>query len=246
MNKIILAFLMVLSWIFASDLKAQKHPQKILLFYKTAAYKHASIPAGIAAITKLGKEFKFQTDTSSDASLFTVESLKKYDAVVFLSTSGDMLDSVQQRSFENYIHAGGGYMGIHGASAGGYNWPWYGKLVGAIFNGHPVQQFATFNVLDRKNRSTRHLPKKWNIKEELYNFKSIGNDIRVLISVDESTYKGGTNGSFHPMAWYREFEGGRSFYTALGHADEKYTDPLFLKHILEGIRYAMGRKRFTS
>lgn len=237
---------MVFSWIFASDLKAQKHSKKILLFYKTAAYKHASIPAGIAAIVKLGNEFKFQTDTSSDASLFTVESLKKYDAVVFLSTSGDMLDSVQQRSFENYIHAGGGYMGIHGASAGGYNWPWYGKLVGAIFNGHRVQQFATFNVLDRKNRSTRHLPKNWNIKEELYNFKSISNDIRVLISVDESTYKGGTNGSFHPMAWYREFEGGRSFYTALGHADEKYTDPLFLKHILEGIRYAMGRKRFTS
>jgi hypothetical protein len=94
MNKITLAFLLVFSWIFASDLKAQKHPKKILVFYKTAAYKHASIPAGIAAIVKLGKEFKFQTDTSSDANLFTKENLQNYDAVVFLSTSGDMLDSI--------------------------------------------------------------------------------------------------------------------------------------------------------
>lgn len=242
MNKTLLTILLTFSWIFASDLKAQKHPKKILLFYKTAAYKHASIPAGIAAIVKLGQEFKFQTDTSNDSNLFTTDNLKNYDAVVFLSTSGDMLDSLQQRAFESYIRNGGGYMGIHGASAGGYNWPWYGKLVGAIFNGHPVQQFATFNVIDRKNRATRHLPESWNIKEELYNFKNISNDIKVLITVDESTYKGGTNGSFHPMAWYRKFEGGRSFYTALGHADEKYTNPLFLKHILEGIRYAMGVK----
>ncbi len=242
MNKITLAFLLVFSWIFATDLKAQKHSRRILVFYKTAAYKHASIPAGIAAIVKLGKEFKFQTDTSSDSKLFTIDYLKKYDAVVFLSTSGDMLESSQQRAFETYIRNGGGYMGIHGASAGGYNWPWYGKLVGAIFNGHPVQQNATFNVIDKKNKATRHLPESWNIKEELYNFKNISNDIKVLITVDESTYKGGTNGSFHPMAWYRQFEGGRSFYTALGHADEKYTNPLFLKHILEGIRYAMGGK----
>lgn len=242
MNKIMLMFLLLFSSAFTSDLQAQKHSKKILIFYKTAAYKHASIPAGIAAISKLGQEFKFQTDTSSDSNLFTPENLKSYDAVVFLSTSGDMLNSLQQSAFENYIHAGGGYMGIHGASAGGYNWPWYGKLVGAIFNGHPVQQFATFKVIDRKNRASRHLPASWNIKEELYNFKSISDDIRVLITVDESTYTGGTNGSYHPMAWYREFEGGRSFYTALGHADEKYTNPLFLKHILEGIRYAMGRR----
>ncbi len=242
MNKIMLMFLLLFSSAFTSDLQAQKHSKKILIFYKTAAYKHASIPAGIAAISKLGQEFKFQTDTSSDSNLFTPENLKSYDAVVFLSTSGDMLNSLQQSAFENYIHAGGGYMGIHGASAGGYNWPWYGKLVGAIFNGHPVQQFATFKVIDRKNRASRHLPASWNIKEELYNFKSISADIRVLITVDESTYTGGTNGSYHPMAWYREFEGGRSFYTALGHADEKYTNPLFLRHILEGIRYAMGRR----
>lgn len=223
------------------NLTAQTTTKRILVFYKTAKYKHLSIPSGIKAINKLGLENKFQTDTSSDASLFTDVNLKKYNAVVFLSTSGDMLNDQQQNAFERYIRGGSGYMGIHGASAGEYEWPWYGRLVGAIFDGHPVQQYATFNVVDKKHRSTRHLPLKWNIKEELYNFKNISPDIKVLLTVDESTYKGGTNGSYHPMAWYRDFEGGRSFYTALGHADDKFTNPLFLKHILEGIHYAMGK-----
>lgn len=242
MNKIVFTFFLFFLPVLFCDLSAQSANRKILIFYKTAKYKHLSIPAGIEAIRKLGAENKFQTDTSSDASLFTVENLKKYRAVVFLSTSGDMLNNEQQQAFETYIQAGGGYMGIHGASAGEYDWPWYGRLVGAIFDGHPVQQYATFSIADKRHPSTRHLPLKWNIKEELYNFKNISSDIKVLITVDESSYNGGTNGNFHPMAWYRDFEGGRSFYTALGHADDKYTNPLFLKHILEGIRYAMGKR----
>ena len=240
MNKIIFAILIAFIWSKSSEVNAQSHKRKILVFYKTAAYKHASIPAGIAGITKLAEENRIQADTSSNAELFTKENLKKYKAVVFLSTSGDMLNDTQQHAFEDYIRNGGGYMGIHGASAGEYEWPWYGKLVGAVFNGHPVQQFANFKVINRTSRATRHLPEIWNIKEELYNFKNISENIHVLITVDESSYKGGTNGDYHPMAWYQDFEGGRSFYTALGHADEKYSEPLFLKHILEGIRYAMG------
>lgn len=240
MNKILFTILIVFIWNSSYELNAQSHKRKILVFYKTAAYKHTSIPAGIATITKLATENRFQADTSSNAELFTKDNLKKYDAVVFLSTSGDMLNDTQQNAFESYIRSGGGYMGIHGASAGEYEWPWYGKLVGAVFNGHPKQQFANFKVINRKSRATRHLPETWNIMEELYNFKSISENIHVLITVDESSYNGGTNGDYHPMAWYQDFEGGRSFYTALGHADEKYAEPLFLKHILEGIRYAMG------
>lgn len=241
MKRTILFLLIIFIASFFAEVKAVPSPRRILLFYKTAAFKHLSIPSGIAAITKLGMEHKFQVDTSSNSAVFNKESLKKYNAVVFLSTSGDMLDSIQQFNFENYIRSGGGFMGIHGASAGEYGWPWYGKLVGAVFNGHPVQQQATFMVSDRRHSSTRHLPLLWNIKEELYNFKNINPDIKVLLTVDESSYKGGTNGNYHPMAWHHKFEGGRSFYTALGHADDKYNEPLFLKHILEGIRYAMGR-----
>jgi type 1 glutamine amidotransferase len=241
MKRLLLSSLIFLIFSNLAEIKAYPAPKRILVFYKTAAFKHLSIPSGIAAISKLGLEHKFQVDTSSNAAVFIKESLQKYNAVVFLSTSGDMLDSLQQLNFEDYIHSGGGFMGIHGASAGEYGWPWYGRLVGAIFNGHPVQQQATFNVVDQRHPSTRHLPLKWNIKEELYNFKNINPDIKVLLTVDESSYKGGTNGNYHPMAWYHKFEGGRAFYTALGHADDKYSEPLFLKHILEGIRYSMGR-----
>jgi type 1 glutamine amidotransferase len=227
--------------VFAFSLVVEAKPKSILIFYKTAAYKHLSIPSGIAAISELGKKHGFLVDTSSNASVFEINTLKKYRAVVFLSTSGDLLNGPQQSQFQQYIQSGGGFVGIHGASAGEYDWPWYGKLVGAVFDGHPIQQQATFKVVGKKHPSTSHLPAEWNIKEELYNFKNINPNIQVLLTVDESTYQGGTNGAFHPMAWYHKFDGGRSFYTALGHADDKYTNPLFLKHILAGIRYAMAK-----
>lgn len=241
MKKVLFITLLAFIGNSSVELNAQSHKNKILVFYKTALYKHASIPAGVAGIRKLAVENRIQADTSSNAELFTKDNLKNYDAVVFLSTSGDMLNDEQQEAFENYIHNGGGFMGIHGASAGEYDWPWYGKLLGAVFDGHPKQQYANFKIIDKKNQATRHLPETWHIMEELYNFKNISPDIHVLITVDESSYIGGKNGDFHPMAWYQNFESGRSFYTALGHADEKYSEPLFLKHILEGIRFAMGK-----
>lgn len=234
-------FLLLSLIAFCSAAFASPKQAKILVFYKTTAYKHLSIPAGIAAISKLGKENNFLVDTTSNSSIFDLENLKNYNAVVFLSTSGDMLNDFEQKQFEQYIRSGGGFIGIHGASAGEYEWPWYGKLVGAVFNGHPVQQVATFRLTNKKHISTKHMPKEWSMKEELYNFKNINPNIKVLITVDESSYQGGTNGSFHPMAWFHEFEGGKSFYTALGHADDKFSNPLFLKHILGGIRYAMSK-----
>ncbi len=227
---------------FSGICLGQSPQRKILVFYKTTGYYHESIPDAAKAISKLGVENGFTVDTTRNAALFTEENLKKYASVVFLSTSGDMLDTIQQTDFERYIQAGGGYMGIHSASAGEYNWPWYGKMVGAVFNRHPEQQEGIVKVADNKNSSTSHLPAQWKIMDEWYNFKSIQPDIHVLLTVDESTYKGGTNGSFHPIAWYHEFEGGRSFYTAIGHRNEEYLDPLFLKHILAGIQYSMGNK----
>jgi type 1 glutamine amidotransferase len=233
----ILCFLIVFVFSFITEAKSQK----ILVFYKTAAYKHLSIPAGIAAIYKLGEEHNFIVDTSSNSNVFDINTLKNYQTVVFLSTSGDILNSQQQSQFEQYIRSGGGFVGIHGASAGEYDWTWYGRLVGAVFDGHPIQQQATFKVVGKKHPATNHLPAEWNIKEEIYNFKNINPNIKVILTVDESSYQGGTNGAFHPVAWYHKFDGGRSFYTALGHADDKYLNPLFLKHVLAGIQYAMAK-----
>lgn len=231
------SFLAIVLFSFTS---AKKKP-RILVFSKTKGYHHASITVGAPAIYKLGQENGFDVDSSSDAGVITKKNLKKYAAVVFLSTTGDILDDAQQKTFENYIRAGHGFAGIHAATDCEYNWRWYNQLVGAQFKSHPKQQEASLNIVNTTDPSTAHLPNPWKRKDEWYNFKSIQNGLQVLITIDEKSYTGGENGDVHPMAWKHEFDGGRAFYTALGHTDESYSDPLFLKHILEGIKYAINR-----
>jgi len=218
---------------------------KILVFTKTAGFHHASIPLGVAAITKLGQEHNFTVDTTSDDKKFTEENLKQYSAVVFLSTTGSLLTGAERNDFQRYIQAGGGYVGIHAAADAEYDWHWYGRLVGGYFVSHPAQQEATLNVVDRTHISTKHLPAVWKRKDEWYNYKNLIKDMHVLITIDEKSYTGGINGSFHPMAWYHTFEGGRAWYTELGHTDESYSDPLYLKHILGGIQWAMAHPKLN-
>jgi len=219
---------------------------KVLVFAKTAGFHHESIPAGIKAIIKLGAENDFTVDTTTDAGKFTAANLKQYACVIFLSTTGDVLNSEQQTAFENYIKAGGGFAGIHAATDTEYDWPWYGNLVGAYFVSHPSQQTATINVINPGTIATRHLPAEWKRKDEWYNFKWMTKEpVIILLSIDENSYDPGNGkmGANHPMAWYHNYDGGRSFYTELGHTDESYADKLYLQHILGGIEYAMGRKK---
>lgn len=243
MSKILTFFLTVslLVVFFAFPLSAKK--KKVLVFSKTAGFHHSSIKVGIAAIQKLGLTNKFEVDTTIDAKKFTPKNLKQYAAVVFLNTTGDVLNDEQQTTFEKYIKNGGGYVGVHAATDTEFDWPWYGKLAGAWFVNHPKVQVATLNVVNRNTISTKHLPEKWIKKDEWYNFKEINKDIKVLITIDESSYQGGKNAPQHPMSWYHDFDGGRSFVTALGHVEESYNDPLFLQHLLGGIQYAMGIKK---
>ncbi|MCW3108813.1 MAG: hypothetical protein JWQ09_3319, partial [Segetibacter sp.] len=220
---------------------------RVLVFTKTSGWHHSSIPNGIAAVQKLGQENNFDVDSTADASYFNEDSLKNYSAVIFLSTTEDVLNSDQQVAFERYIQAGGGYVGVHAAADTEYDWGWYGRLVGGYFYDHPgihdtfpnVQE-GVFNVVDQTNNSTKHLPKQWKRKDEFYSFKKLSNDTKVLITLDETSYKGGMRMGTHPMAWYHEYDGGRAFYTALGHTEESYADPLYLKHLLGGIQYAIG------
>ncbi|ANH82892.1 Crp/Fnr family transcriptional regulator [Niabella ginsenosidivorans] len=213
---------------------------RVLVFYKTAGFYHESIAKGLPAIYKLGSENGFDVDSTRDAAAFNKTNLEKYAAIIFLSTTGTLFNSDQQKALQDYVHNGGGIVGIHAATDAEYEWPWYNRMMGAWFLDHPKQQTAVLDVVDRKHSSTQHLPEKWTRKDEWYNFKEINKELHVLITIDEASYEGGKNGHFHPMAWYHNFEGGRVFYTALGHTDESYTDPLFLKHLLGGIRYAMG------
>jgi type 1 glutamine amidotransferase len=215
--------------------------KKILVFSKTAGYRHASaIQSGKKEIQALGIKNKFGVDTTENAEAFTAENLKQYSAVIFLCTTGNVLNEAQQQAFEQFIKGGGGYMGLHSAADTEYDWPWFGELNGAYFKNHPRQQEAIFNVVDSDNIATAHLPKVWKRFDELYNFKWIGTDLHVLITIDENSYTGGGNGADHPMAWYHEFDGGRGFYTALGHDNRSFEDPLYLQHVLGGIKYAMG------
>jgi cytochrome c len=215
-------------------------PFTVLAFTKTAGFVHESIPAGVAALKNLGQRSGFDVDATADAGAFSDDNLKRYAAVVFLSTTGDVLDDAQQAAFERYVRGGGGFVGIHSASDTEYDWPWYGRLVGAYFASHPKgTPTATVRVVDRDHPATSGLPTAWERTDEWYDFKALPQGVRVLAKVDESTYSGGKMGADHPVTWCHEFDGGRAFYTAMGHTTESYSDPRFLDHVLGGIRYAV-------
>jgi cytochrome c len=220
-----------------------KNEEKILVFSKTTGFRHESIEAGKKALMKLGETHGFQVDTTENSAFFHEDTLKNYSAVVFLNTTGDVLDHRQQADFERYIQAGGGFIGVHSATDTEYHWPWYGKMVGGWFNGHPNDpnvRKGKLQVLQKDHPSTKHLPDEWMWEDEYYDFKSFNESVKVLITVDEQSYGGGKHGSFHPMAWYHDYDGGRAFYTGLGHSPEHYSETMFLEHLLGGIRYAIG------
>ena len=219
----------------------------LLVFSKTLLYRHASITNGIAAIQKLGTKHHFRVDATEDAAQFTTTNLAKYKVIVFLSTSGDILNEEQQAAFQTWLRSGGGFVGIHAAIAGKVatagSWPWYAKLLCTEFHHHPAVTQATVHVEDAGNPSTAHLPRDWIRTDEWYNFEtSPRGRVRVLASLDETSYQGGTMGRDHPVAWCRKFEGGLVWYTALGHTEASYNEPLFLQHLLGGIELVAGRK----
>jgi len=221
---------------------AQHEDPTVLVFSKTAGFRHDSIPAGIAAIRQLGAENGFAVEATEDAGAFTAENLSHYSAVVWLSTTGDVLNTEQQTAFENYLAAGGGYAGVHAAADTEYDWPWYGELVGAWFKSHPAIQQATVKVAEHDHPSTASLPDSWTRTDELYNYRTNPRGgVHVLATLDESTYDpGGDAMGDHPIAWCHPQNAGRSWYTGLGHTIESYAEPEFLSHLAGGIKYAAG------
>jgi type 1 glutamine amidotransferase len=211
----------------------------VLVFSRTTGYRHASIPAGLSALRQLGAAHGFTVAVTEDGSAFTEENLARYQVVIWLSTSGNVLDDDQRNAFEAYMRAGGGYVGVHGAADTEYHWDWYGGLVGAYFRSHPQPQPATLTVRDRRHLSTAHLSPTWSRFDEWYDFRSLPEpDVDVLLTLDEQTYRGGGMGAYHPIAWCHEYEGGRAFYTGCGHTAESFDEPAFRRHLLGGIRWA--------
>jgi type 1 glutamine amidotransferase len=216
-------------------------PVRVLVFSRTTAFRHASIPAAIAAVEQLGAQHGYLVDATEDASAFTDANLARYRAVVFLLTTGDVLDATQQAAFERYVRAGGGFAGVHSASDTGYGWAWYGQLVGAYFKHHPAVQQAVVRIEDPRHPSTAAVPASWTRTDEWYDFRSNPRGaVHVLATVDESSYSGGGMGVDHPIAWCHAFDGGQSWYTAMGHAADSYADPSFLSHLEGGIESVAG------
>lgn len=214
-------------------------PGRVLVFTKGAPYPH--LPEAVAAIKTTAEGSGFQVDTRDDADAFTQENLNQYQAVFFLLTHGDVLDPTQQVAFEQYIRGGGGYLGIHSAAGTEPSWPWYRQLVGIFPDSSAPIQPARVNVTDRFHPSTAGLPAAWMRTDEWYNFEANPRgDVHVLATVDESSYTGGLDGPDHPIAWCQDFDGGRSWYTAGGDTKDNYSEPLFLQHILGGLKWAAG------
>ncbi len=211
---------------------------RLLIFSKTAGFRHLSIPDGIAAIRELLSD-RYEIDASEDSSVFNEENLKRYSAVIFLSTTGDILNEVQQAAFEKYIQNGGGYAGVHAAADTEQSWPWYGELVGAYFKTHPPVQPALVRVEDRTHRSTLMLPAEWRRTDEWYSYTSNPRGkVKVLANLDTTTFTGPSMGADHPIAWYHEFQSGRAWYTGGGHTTESFKEPEFRQHLEGGILWA--------
>ncbi|GAA4629010.1 hypothetical protein GCM10023196_047840 [Actinoallomurus vinaceus] len=214
--------------------------RSILVYTRTTAYRHDSISAGVAAFRELGARHRFSVHATEDPAAFTTEQPSAWDAVVFLSTSGDVLEPAGRQALRRYVAEGGGFLGVHSAACTEYDWPEYGALLGARFNGHPEMQPGLVKVLDRIHPATAHLPERWHRTDEWYDFRDGPAQVRVLATVDEHSYRGGRMGPHHPLVWCREYGAGRTFYTALGHAAEAFAEPDFREHLLGALRWTAG------
>lgn len=225
--------------------QAQNGQFKALVFSKTNGYRHQSIPDGVKAIKDLAQKHVFEVYSTEDASIFSKEGLSDFDVVILLSTTGDIFNESQKDAFQDFVNSGKGVVGIHSATDTEYEWEWYNKMIGAQFDNHPAQQTAQIRVVDNQHPSTYHLPQKWLCTDEWYAFKNFNDQVNVLLELNENSYDPGTKngnpmgmGKFHPISWFHQFDGGRVFYTALGHVEAAFEEEAFLKHIYGGIWWA--------
>jgi type 1 glutamine amidotransferase len=226
----------------ASPAPAPPPSIRVLVFTKTAAFRHTSIPVAISTFRELGTRNALAVDATEDAAAFTDAGLARYDVVAFVLTTGDVLDGAQQAALQRFVRAGGGFVGVHSASDTEHDWPWYGGLVGAFFRAHPAIQSAAVDIARVRDLSTARLPPRWVRTDEWYAFTSPPRDVGVLATLDETSYAPGDAGmgGNHPIAWSHAYDGGRAWYTALGHTEASYAEPLFRAHLLGGILYAAG------
>jgi len=226
---------------------------KALLVTTTRGWHHESVHAGVLAIQQLGVRNSFDVVLMEDPGSITDKNLEQFKVIIFLNTTGDIFDSTQQKVMERYIQSGKGFVGIHSASDTEYDWPWYNKLVGRMFHIHPAIQTAKVKILDPNFPGLQGFTNDRLWTDEWYEFGPEKTpDLQYVLSIDETSYnpkvewgpkKGIGMGKLHPVAWYHNYDGGRSFYTALGHLPSVYGDAAFLNHLYAGILWAATGKK---
>ena len=207
----------------------------ILVITETEGWVHESIGSGLNLIEDIANKNNFNVYYSDDSSIITHDNLKNFNSIIFLNTTGNILSNKEQNVMEEFIRSGRGFLGVHSAADTEYDWDWYGNLVGAYFRSHPDVMSA--KILTVENKITDHLDSEWRIEDEWYNFNYTNENIKILLNLDESSYEGGDHPDYHPITWYHEYDGGRSFYTGLGHTNEVYKDNRFIKLLEKGILY---------
>jgi type 1 glutamine amidotransferase len=219
----------------------QGGPARVLLYTRTLGFRHASIPAAAAALKRQAARQGLLVDHTEDPARFTPTGLRRYRAVVVLSTTGDVLDPEGEAALRGFMAAGGGWVGVHAAADTEYGWPWYETLVGARFARHPPVQRASVRVVDGDHPATARLPAVWARTDEWYDFRrNPRGQVRVLATLDESSYRGGGMGADHPIAWCHRVGEGRAFYTAGGHTAASWAEARFLAHVAGALRWAAG------
>jgi uncharacterized protein len=245
----------ILFSVWVMSMAAQTKQFKALLVTTTRGWHHESLHAGVLAIQQLGVKNYFDVVLFENPEGFTDKYVEQFKVIIFLNTTGDIFDSAQQKVMERFIQSGKGFVGIHSASDTEYDWEWYTKLVGRMFQIHPVIQTAKINIVDSLFPGVEGFTGNRLWTDEWYEFgpeKTSG--IKNILTIDESTYnpkvewahrnkKGVGMGKLHPAAWYHNYDGGRSFYTALGHLPVVYSDPIFLHHLYAGIYWAATGKK---
>jgi uncharacterized protein len=213
---------------------------RVLVFTHTAKFRHDAIPTTVSTLRLLAERERMAVDQSENPADFTPANLARYKVVVFANTTGDVLDATQQAAMEGFIRSGGGFVGVHSAADTEYDWPWYGQLVGAYFRNHPEGlQFSRV----QPEQDGKPAGVSWPVRDELYNYRSNPRGtLQIVATVDEKTYAGGTMGADHPIAWCHAFDGGRSWYTGLGHDKAVYRSREFQAHLRQGLLYAAGRE----
>ncbi len=239
-----LGFVFMFSVLMAASqiVYASNSGKKVLIFTKTTGFRHDNIEKGVKVLKEIFAKEGISSFHTEDAEVFRSDSLNNFQAVIFFSTTGTILNKDQKESFERFIESGKGFMGIHAATDTEYEWPWYHNVIGAYFASHPAVQEAHLQVKNRKHPATKHLKDIWIHKDEWYDFKDVKPGLHVLMNLDEKTYKDGKMGEFHPIAWYQEFKTFRMFYTGLGHTKESFDEINFQKHLIGGLKYVMKLK----